>query len=141
MKIVAKNWRVPFALALLGATIYSEANAAEIVVSSFQVGGYYGTYTPGDDAPGSYPATIAPAVVWLASEAAKDITGRVYEMRGDRVSIAEGWVRGPVIETDEPWTVASLGDELLRLHREARPNSGLDGLTPTAPSPDSSPRA
>jgi NAD(P)-dependent dehydrogenase (short-subunit alcohol dehydrogenase family) len=76
------------------------------------------------------PATIAPAVVWLASEAAKDITGRVYEMRGDRVSIAEGWVRGPVIETDVPWTVASLGNELLRLHREARPNSGLDGLTP-----------
>ncbi len=76
------------------------------------------------------PATIAPAVVWLASEAAKDITGRVYEMRGDRISIAESWVRGPVIETDVPWTVASLGDELLRLHREARPNSGLDGLTP-----------
>lgn len=76
------------------------------------------------------PATIAPAVTWLASDAARGVTGRVYELRGDRISIAEGWHRGPAIETEQPWTLASLGDELLRLHRVARPNAGIDGLVP-----------
>ena len=32
---------------------------------------------------------------WLASAESKDITGRVFEVSGDMLAIAEGWVRGP----------------------------------------------
>ena len=40
------------------------------------------------------PAHVAPVVAWLLSDAARDVTGRVFEVGGDRVSVAEGWRPG-----------------------------------------------
>ena len=75
------------------------------------------------------PATIAPAVAWLVSDAAKQVTGRVYDLRGDRIYVAESWRRGPMIETEQPWTLETLGDSMLELHRQAQPNLQMDGIT------------
>ena len=49
------------------------------------------------------PANIAPLVVYLASEASRAITGRVFELSGGRLSVAEGWREGPVAEKATAW--------------------------------------
>ena len=41
------------------------------------------------------PRWIAAVATWLASEEAGHITGRTFEVRGEKVSVAEGWHAGP----------------------------------------------
>ena len=41
------------------------------------------------------PANISPLVVWLGSNDNENVNGRVFLVDGDRVSVAEGWRRGP----------------------------------------------
>src|SRR5690625_415661 len=74
------------------------------------------------------PRWIAPIVTWLASEESQDVTGRVFDVTGRMLSVAEGWVRGPTQEnpTDDP---AALGDVVRRLVSEARGNSDMSGRT------------
>ena len=60
------------------------------------------------------PAHIAPIVCWLASPESKDVTGRVFDVTGQALSVSEGWHRGPTEEnpTDDP---TKLGDVVKRL--------------------------
>lgn len=60
MKAVARHWGCRFALACCVAVIHDAASAAFISVSSYQVGGFYGPYLPGDDPPAAYPTVPAP---------------------------------------------------------------------------------
>ena len=46
------------------------------------------------------PANISPLVVWLGSNENETVTGRVFLVDGDRVSVAEGWHRGPTARND-----------------------------------------
>lgn len=73
------------------------------------------------------PRWIAPIVCWLASEDSSDVTGRVFDVTGRALSVAEGWHRGPTQEhpTDDP---AALGDVVRRLVAEARPNANMFGF-------------
>lgn len=41
------------------------------------------------------PANISPLVVWLGSTESSDVTGRVFEVEGGSVTVAEGWRHGP----------------------------------------------
>ncbi len=72
------------------------------------------------------PRWIAPIVVWLASSESADVTGRVFDVTGQALSVAEGWHRGPTQEnpTDDP---AQLGETVRRLVGEARPNANMFG--------------
>jgi NAD(P)-dependent dehydrogenase (short-subunit alcohol dehydrogenase family) len=72
------------------------------------------------------PRWIAPIVTWLASSESADVTGRVFDVTGQALSVAEGWHRGPTQEhpTDDP---AQLGDVVRRLVGEARPNANMFG--------------
>jgi methylmalonyl-CoA mutase cobalamin-binding domain/chain len=46
----------------------------------------------GEDADDPYAAAhVAPAAAWLISAAARGVTGRVFEIGGDAISIADGW--------------------------------------------------
>ena len=57
------------------------------------------------------PANISPLIVWLCSPESKDITGRVFLVDGDRISVAEGWHRGPTARNDGMrWDPAKLGE-------------------------------
>jgi hypothetical protein len=47
------------------------------------------------------PANISPTVVWLGSNENESVTGRVFLVDGDRVSVAEGWRRGPTARNDK----------------------------------------
>ncbi len=73
------------------------------------------------------PENIAPGVVWLATPAAREITGRVFGLRGGKITVAEGWVAGPTVEVDRRWEVTELDAVIPDLVRDARPNAGTDG--------------
>ncbi|MWA07535.1 SDR family oxidoreductase [Actinomadura sp. LD22] len=81
-------------------------------------------FDPGD------PSNIAPLVVWLASPGARGITGRVFNVRGGRISVAEGWRAGPVVDKGARWAPHELDDVIPALVDKARPNVLPDGVTP-----------
>ena len=77
------------------------------------------------------PRWIAVPTVWLCSEAARNVTGRVFDVRGHRLSIAEQWRLGPTaIQPDDP---ADLTDVMASLMAEAQLNSGMDGRPTEGP--------
>ncbi|MDQ1532317.1 MAG: hypothetical protein QOF28_78 [Actinomycetota bacterium] len=72
------------------------------------------------------PANISPLVVWLGSPESKDVTGRVFLVDGDRISVAEGWRRGPTQRNDGMrWDPATLGAVIPDLVAQAEPNSTM----------------
>ena len=71
------------------------------------------------------PRWVAVVATWLASPAARAVTGRVFDVRGDRLVVAEGWHRGP--EATNPGTPEGVGAVITDLLAEARPNGDLDG--------------
>ncbi|MFI7167215.1 SDR family oxidoreductase [Rhodococcus erythropolis] len=73
------------------------------------------------------PRNISPPVVWLASEEADNITGRVFNVKGGTISVAETWVAGPGVEREGRWDPAELGEVIPRLVAEARANSDGSG--------------
>ena len=71
------------------------------------------------------PRWIAVVATWLASPEAKKVTGRVFDVRGKSLAIAEGWVRGPEgTQSDDP---AELGPVMADLMARARLNSDMNG--------------
>jgi len=78
------------------------------------------------------PDNIAPLVVWLASAEAAGITGRVFNVAGGRISVAEGWVAGPEADKDGRWDPSELGKIVPDLVARAAPNAKTDGTRPTA---------
>jgi NAD(P)-dependent dehydrogenase (short-subunit alcohol dehydrogenase family) len=71
------------------------------------------------------PRWIAPIVTWLASSESRHVTGRVFDVSGRRLGVAEGWHIGPY-ETpiDDPTRLGPLVDDLLS---RARPNADMSG--------------
>jgi NAD(P)-dependent dehydrogenase (short-subunit alcohol dehydrogenase family) len=62
------------------------------------------------------PENIAPIVAWLASSESRHVTGRVFEVEGGKVSIADGWQHGPSVDKGDRWEPSELGpviDDLL----------------------------
>jgi NAD(P)-dependent dehydrogenase (short-subunit alcohol dehydrogenase family) len=55
------------------------------------------------------PENVSPLVVWLGSDEAADVTGRVFELEGGLIMVAEGWDRGPQIDKGARWEPAELG--------------------------------
>jgi hypothetical protein len=77
----------------------------------------------------SAPDNIAPIVVWLGSGESAGITGRVFNVRGGRISVAEGWRAGPLAERGHRWDPAELRDVIRALVADAQPNANMRGLT------------
>jgi NAD(P)-dependent dehydrogenase (short-subunit alcohol dehydrogenase family) len=65
------------------------------------------------------PENVAPLVVWLGSAESKDVTGRVFEVEGGSVSVADGWQHGPRADKGDRWAPAELGDVVRRLLDQA----------------------
>lgn len=75
------------------------------------------------------PANIAPLVAWLGSDDAAGITGRVFNIKGSVLSVAEPWVAGPEIDNGGRWDPASLSASVPALVEKSRGRSGMDGRT------------
>ncbi|ONF71721.1 SDR family oxidoreductase [Amycolatopsis keratiniphila] len=65
------------------------------------------------------PENVSPLVVWLGSEESSGVTGRVFEVDGGRVSIAQGWRHGPLRDKGSRWSPAELGPVVAELLAEA----------------------
>jgi NAD(P)-dependent dehydrogenase (short-subunit alcohol dehydrogenase family) len=55
------------------------------------------------------PENVSPLVVWLGSPESREVTGRVFEVEGGLVSVADGWQHGPRADKGERWSPAELG--------------------------------
>jgi NAD(P)-dependent dehydrogenase (short-subunit alcohol dehydrogenase family) len=71
------------------------------------------------------PRWVATVGTWLASPLSRGVTGRVFDVRGDTIAIAEGWHRGP--DATNPGDPAGAGKVIEDLLARARPNGDLDG--------------
>ena len=65
------------------------------------------------------PANISPLVVWLGSEESGDVTGRVFEVEGGRVTVCDGWQRAASQDKGAKWDPAELGSVVPRLLAES----------------------
>jgi NAD(P)-dependent dehydrogenase (short-subunit alcohol dehydrogenase family) len=74
------------------------------------------------------PDNIAPLVVWLGSTESAGITGRVFNVRGGHIGVAEGWVEGPVVIQDKRWDPNDLGAVIPELVKAAATNANMMGL-------------
>lgn len=71
------------------------------------------------------PENISPLVVWLASPEAAHVTGRVFNVAGGSISVAEGWHRGPGEDKRDRWDPSELGAVVDRLLAAAAPPESL----------------
>jgi NAD(P)-dependent dehydrogenase (short-subunit alcohol dehydrogenase family) len=80
---------------------------------------------PDDDAfDAMAPENVAPLVVWLGSAESKGVTGRVFEVEGGILSVADGWQHGAPVDKGDRWDPAELGPVVGKL---------LDGAPAPAP--------
>ena len=81
------------------------------------------------------PRWIALIATWLCSEEAQNVTGRVFDIRGKHLGIAEGWHLGPTAEQpDEPGELGSVVEDLMMAARLSADMSGGDHEGPGFPS-------
>jgi len=80
---------------------------------------------PEDDASDAMaPENGAPLAVWLGSAESKGVTGRVFEVEGGILSVADGWQHGASVDKGDRWDPAELGPVVAKL---------LDGAPAPAP--------
>ena len=73
------------------------------------------------------PAAISPLVVWLGSAESREVTGRVFGVWGNAITVAEGWVNGPNVSRDTRWDQAGLSEVMPGLVAAAAPNADTMG--------------
>jgi NAD(P)-dependent dehydrogenase (short-subunit alcohol dehydrogenase family) len=64
------------------------------------------------------PANVSPLVVWLGSPEC-DITGRMFEIAGGQLSVADGWQHGAVFDKGGRYEPDEIGAIVADLVREA----------------------
>ena len=76
------------------------------------------------------PRWIAVLATWLASPESKGVTGRVFDVQGSMLAIAEGWRRGPqATQPDDPTQLKTIVADLmsraeLNTDMSGRPSEG-----------------
>jgi NAD(P)-dependent dehydrogenase (short-subunit alcohol dehydrogenase family) len=73
------------------------------------------------------PDNVSPLVVWLGSSDSRDVTGRVFEVEGGIVGIADGWQHGPRVDKGERWSPTELGEVVRGLVDKAPPPTPVYG--------------
>jgi len=73
------------------------------------------------------PANISPLVVWLGSADSADVTGRVFEIEGGQLSVADGWQHGPHIDHGARWEPSEIGTAVRKLLAQAPPPAPVYG--------------
>jgi NAD(P)-dependent dehydrogenase (short-subunit alcohol dehydrogenase family) len=65
------------------------------------------------------PENVSPLVVWLGSSESAAVTGRVFEVEGGIVSVADGWQHGPRRDKGSRWEPSELGPVVFELLSQA----------------------
>lgn len=55
------------------------------------------------------PENISPLVVWLGSPESRDVTGRVFEVKGGIIGTSDGWRDGPIVDKGARWAPDEVG--------------------------------
>lgn len=76
---------------------------------------------------GMDPANVSPLVAWLGSDQAGEVTGRVFEIAGGEVSLADGWRHGPAATKDARWETDELGPVIAELIARSQPPTPVYG--------------
>jgi len=71
---------------------------------------------------GMAPENISPLVVWLGSAESRGVTGRMFELAGGKLSLADGWQPGPAVDKSARWAPDEIG-------------AAVHGLIAKAPAP------
>jgi NAD(P)-dependent dehydrogenase (short-subunit alcohol dehydrogenase family) len=72
------------------------------------------------------PKWVSPTVVYLASEEASDITGRVFQAGFSRIAVLEGWRRGD--EVGQVADAREAGQLFREMMAKVKKNVGMDGI-------------
>ena len=62
---------------------------------------------------------VAPLVAWLGSIDSAGVTGRVFEVEAGKVSVADGWRHGTVIDNGARWEPIDVGAAVAKLLADA----------------------
>jgi NAD(P)-dependent dehydrogenase (short-subunit alcohol dehydrogenase family) len=73
------------------------------------------------------PENVAPLVVWLGSPESKDVTGRMFEVEAGRISVADGWRKGPEVDKGARWEPDEVGAAVQDLLAKAVPPQKVYG--------------
>ena len=110
-------------LARYGATANAVAPAARTRLTE--------ALMPADYAAELGPEHISPLVAWLASSESGEITGRIFDVMGSRIGVAESWRLGPEAVKNGGWEAAELGSVIPGLVAKAAPNVDMTGQVST----------
>jgi NAD(P)-dependent dehydrogenase (short-subunit alcohol dehydrogenase family) len=73
------------------------------------------------------PDNVAPLVAWLASADSRGVTGRVFEVSGGAISVADGWRPGPKVDRGARWDAREVGAAVRDLLGSAVPPAPVYG--------------
>lgn len=73
------------------------------------------------------PEHVSPVVTWLAGASSREVTGRVFEVSGRRLGVAEPWRHGPSVVPDGVMDPVEVGVTIERLLEQAAPPESMGG--------------
>jgi len=73
------------------------------------------------------PENVSPLVAWLGSAESKDVTGRVFEVAGGSISLADGWREGTKVDQGRRWAADEVGAAVHDLIAKAVPSQKVYG--------------
>jgi len=73
------------------------------------------------------PENTAPLVAWLASTDSRGVTGQVFELKGGKIFLSEGWTDSPAEDKGARWTASELGAVVRRLLDKRAPPKPVYG--------------
>ncbi|MFC8383950.1 SDR family oxidoreductase [Nocardia sp. NPDC056952] len=73
------------------------------------------------------PENISPLVVWLGSTESAGVTGRMFEVEGGKVALAQGWMHGTPVDRGARWNPAELGPVVKELIEKSTPPEPVYG--------------
>ncbi|TSD95692.1 SDR family oxidoreductase [Skermania sp. ID1734] len=75
------------------------------------------------------PENVSPLVVWLGSAQSRDVTGRVFEVEGGKIALADGWRHGVPIDKGQRWSPDEIGPVVTKLIGAATPPEPVYGAS------------
>lgn len=75
----------------------------------------------------SHPGNVSPLVVWLGSPESRDVTGRVFEVKGGLIGVSDGWRDGPTFDKKAKWAPDEIGAKVAELIAQALPPQKVHG--------------
>jgi len=73
------------------------------------------------------PENVSPLVVWLGSPESREVTGRVFELEGGKIALADGWRTGPQVDKGARWAPDEVGAAVADLLAKAEPPQKVYG--------------